>query len=373
MRSDNYYSDTYGSSKRGGTPLLWIVVRVIFFMVSILAAVALLLTLLAPYVSPHVWWGFPVLGLVAPAVYMFNLIIALVLIVRWRWGFALPIIVLLLLGSGSVSRFVKVDIGKHYDTNNYRGTIKIMSYNLRLHIRDDKQRSTKDISRYLDSLSPDIFCAQEQIDNLFEKELPTKFKRYHKAVSAGVAIYSKYPIIARSEDIIPSGEKGEQSYSMWADLKIGGDTLRVFNNHLTSTTITNMDDRFLTSRKIITDSLREDKIVDIISRFKNSSIQRARHADSIKRIINSTPHHVIVCGDFNDTPMSYVYQSLSRGLKDSFEECGVGYPHTYRGFMNTLRIDYILGSEGVAFKSYNIDRDVKLSDHHPVMVRFTLN
>lgn len=286
---------------------------------------------------------------------------------------ALPIIVLLLLGSSRVSRFAKMDISKHYDTKSYRGTIKIMSYNLRSHIRDDKQRSTKDISRYLNSISPDIFCAQEQLNSLFEQELPAKFKQYHKALSAGVAIYSKYPIIARSEELPSSGERWETSYSMWVDLKIGEDTLRVFNNHLVSTTINNMDDRFLTSREFITDSLREDRIVDIISRFKNSSIHRAHHADSIAQIIRSTPHHVIVCGDFNDTPMSYTYQRLSRGLKDSFEECGIGYPHTYRGFMNLLRIDYILGGEGVEFVDYNVDYESLLSDHHPVVARFRLN
>lgn len=44
-----------------------------------------------------------------------------------------------------------------------------------------------------------------------------------------------------------------------------------------------------------------------------------------------------------------------------------GYAHTFRGFYNTLRIDYVL-SGGFEPLSYEV-LPVDYSDHHPVVVR----
>ncbi len=368
----DYYDSGYKTigKKRA---LLWIITRYIFFVVSVVAALTLALTLLAPIVSPEVWRGFSILGLIAPFIYITNFVVAMVLVIRLKWRFAIPIIILLLLGSGNISRFAKMNINKQYNTSNYRGTVKVMSYNLRSHVRDDKQWSSGDIANYLDYVAPDIFCAQELRSQKFEENLPSKFKNYNRATYCELGIYTRYPIIQRSQEQPPLGVKGEISYSMWVDVKIGGDTLRIFNFHLTSTMISDDDNRYLSQHKFLADSLREERVADILHRFNHSSVHRARHADSLKQVLDSSPHQFIVCGDFNDTPMSYTYNRLSKGLKDSFKECGEGYIYTYRGFMNTLRIDYILGSQGVNFKSYDTDWGTTLSDHLPIIARFSLN
>ena len=63
---------------------------------------------------------------------------------------------------------------------------------------------------------------------------------------------------------------------------------------------------------------------------------------------------MIVCGDFNDTPISYTYRTMSRDLNDAFRKVGRGYSHTYRGFFNMLRIDYVLCSDEFAPLSYEV-------------------
>ena len=68
--------------------------------------------------------------------------------------------------------------------------------------------------------------------------------------------------------------------------------------------------------------------------------------DSIAVVVEAWRSRCIVCGDFNDTPMSYVYRTMAKGLNDAFSQCGSGYSHTFRGFFNTLRIDYVLSSAG---------------------------
>ncbi len=365
------YNDNYYGSKKERRSILRIVARILFGVISICAAVVLALTLLSPVMSGEVWWGFPFLSTAAPVIYILNFVIAMVWLVRWRWKFAMPIIILLLLGSDKISRYAKMDIGNHYGEESFRGMTKIMSYNLRSHFNDEGEWSSAEIAQYIDSIAPDIICFQELRHQKLYEKLSPKYQGYNSALSKNLGIYTKYPIVANSENE-KLEQRGRESKTMWADIKIGTDTIRVFNNHLVSTMIKQQDDQYITSREFIADSLREDKFIDMISRYKNSSITRSQYADSIAGVIASSPHRVIVCGDFNDTPMSYTYQKIAGGLNDSFEECGVGYAYTYRGFFNTIRIDYILGDEGVEFKSYTIDTDNTLSDHHPVIAHFIL-
>jgi len=97
-------------------------------------------------------------------------------------------------------------------------------------------------------------------------------------------------------------------------------------------------------------------------------VLRAEQADTIALAMAAVRGRRIVCGDFNDTPMSYVYRTMSRGLDDSFSVCGRGYSSTFRGFYNMLRIDYVLNSKGLEPLSYEVV-DVDYSDHRPVLVR----
>ena len=73
-------------------------------------------------------------------------------------------------------------------------------------------------------------------------------------------------------------------------------------------------------------------------------------------------HKMIVCGDFNDSPTSFAYGTLSKGLKDAFIESGSGLGNTYIGPFPSLRIDYILYDK--SFDSYNYKSiNTNYSDH----------
>lgn len=68
--------------------------------------------------------------------------------------------------------------------------------------------------------------------------------------------------------------------------------------------------------------------------------------------------------------MSYVYRRMAGGLRDAFSVAGKGFSHTYRGFFNTLRIDYVLYADS-PFEAigYRVLTEIDYSDHHPVLVR----
>jgi endonuclease/exonuclease/phosphatase family metal-dependent hydrolase len=98
--------------------------------------------------------------------------------------------------------------------------------------------------------------------------------------------------------------------------------------------------------------------------MKSSYINRANESKKIKDHINSSPFPVIVCGDFNDTPISYTYSTLKENLVDAFKESGIGIGNSYVG-IPSLRIDYILHDK--KFNSYNYKKyKFELSDHFPI-------
>ena len=166
--------------------------------------------------------------------------------------------------------------------------------------------------------------------------------------------------------ILRSGTILTPSSAVWVDLLVDNDTVRVFNNHLRSTAINASDSEYITDHRFLSDTAREVKIRSIVGRLRENSVLRAAQVDSIARVVEATHTRRIVCGDFNDTPISYVYRTMARGLRDAFSVCGSGYSHTFRGFYNTLRIDYVL-CDGFDPRSY-ATLPVEYSDHYPVVV-----
>ena len=111
------------------------------------------------------------------------------------------------------------------------------------------------------------------------------------------------------------------------------------------------------------EDLRE--VHDIWHRFKKGFVLRAQQVKTIRRYIEESPYHIIICGDFNDAPASYSYRQLRKGLKDAFVCSGTGVGRTYIGELPSFRIDYIFHSRG--FESYNFKTiDFRYSDHLPV-------
>jgi endonuclease/exonuclease/phosphatase (EEP) superfamily protein YafD len=147
---------------------------------------------------------------------------------------------------------------------------------------------------------------------------------------------------------------------------VGYDTIRVYNNHLQSIYFNSANYSFLDSLKIRYNNDQLEEIRDISFRLRYAFMKRAEQADLIAAHIANCPYRVIVCGDFNDTPVSYVYYRLNDGMVDSFTRAGWGTGRTYIGKFPSFRIDYILHSE--EFESLFFTRKkVRVSDHFPII------
>jgi endonuclease/exonuclease/phosphatase family metal-dependent hydrolase len=81
----------------------------------------------------------------------------------------------------------------------------------------------------------------------------------------------------------------------------------------------------------------------------------------------SCKYPILICGDFNDPPYSYAYNTISHELKDCYTEKGKGFGISYNGSFLPYRIDYILHSKYFECLKYSMVRK-KLSDHYPVVV-----
>jgi endonuclease/exonuclease/phosphatase family metal-dependent hydrolase len=103
----------------------------------------------------------------------------------------------------------------------------------------------------------------------------------------------------------------------------------------------------------------------IFNRLKQGFIKRAVQVDILRDHMNSSPYPVILCGDFNDTPVSYVYGVLSKNLKDAFQQSGFGFGRTYAGIFPSFRIDYIFHDKKYKSSDYNTIHKA-YSDHYPI-------
>ncbi len=262
-----------------------------------------------------------------------------------------------------------------------RSTFTLMTYNVRYFYGPDGGNSIDSVMQLIREADPDIICLQEffprtasrtvaSVDSLLEgyrsidgrgKEPTSEKPEDQQLIYTRLKVLDSGHILSAEEPVAPS--------TVWADVVAGNDTVRLINNHLHSTHINAEDDSYLTGLGYISDTAADNRVRGIIRRFSRNSIRRADQVDSLVRVIAASPHPVIVCGDFNDPPMSYTYNRLGKGLQDAFCVKGKGYSHTFRGFNNVLRIDYVLLSPTFEVTEYKV-QDVDFSDHLPVTVQF---
>jgi endonuclease/exonuclease/phosphatase family metal-dependent hydrolase len=211
---------------------------------------------------------------------------------------------------------------------------------------------------------------QEYADVSGDKLNSDSYKEYFTYMTKGrndMVIYSRYPIEA--SDIIDFGHTNNSG--MWADLDINGREVRIFNVHLETTGF---------NRALHNAAKRESKgevvegnalVRTLYGDYAHGMVKRARQADLVAQLIQASELPVIVCGDFNDVPYSYVYETMLGNLVDGFRECGKGYMLTYSDGKKKGRIDYIFHDKSLEGENY-YKLDMSYSDHFPVFMKINL-
>ena len=158
--------------------------------------------------------------------------------------------------------------------------------------------------------------------------------------------------------------------SMAYFLQKGSDTIIVVNNHLESNHLS-MLEREGYQELLKGDVSKEQAKMQsrlLIDKLTDAAVIRAPQADSVAAFIRRySDYPIIVCGDFNDNPISYVRRTIAQGLTDCYVSTakGMGWSYNQKGFY--VRIDNVLCSSH--FKPYNckIDNKIDASDHYPII------
>lgn len=294
--------------------------------------------------------------------------------IRRRLSFLIPLLAILI-GYQSFFNFIQFNFSSK--TENNEKSINILSYNIRSF---DIYKWTKDpktpekIIQLTKELKAEIICFQEfrttnsgllSINNL-KKELNAQNSIRSKH-GTGVTIFSRYPIINHGEIDF---EKGNLCSAIFADIKIGKKTLRVYNLHLESNRFVGKNYEFINKKEYKADEQELNEIKDISFRLRYAFIRRAKQAQIIRAHIDKSPHPTIVCGDFNDTPQSFTYKTLSDDFSDCFKDKGFGISTTYSGDFPSFRIDYILHDEHTLCNEYERIKK-QYSDHFPILSKLS--
>ena len=362
------------------------IISILFLIIYFIFLISLLVSYLSPYINPKNFWLFAFFGLAYPYLLLANIVFLIWWIIRWKKLYWLSLLCILI-GWPNMKHFFHLSFD--HDTSERKDEIKILSYNIRLFdlYNWTHQKNTRNkIFSFLEDESADILCLQEffQSDNGPFKMLDTlsnitKSKDHHVEYTLtrrkdhwGMATFSKYPIINKGKITFKTTSN---NICIFSDLKIGNDTVRVYNVHFQSISFGNADYKFMDVLKEKNDTLDAEDIEiaskNILRRLKRAFVKRAGQTDKVLEHIGSCSYPVIVCGDFNDTPFSYTYHSFNEKLQDAFMENGSGIGSTYLGSFPSYRIDYIFHSDNFMASGFDI-APTELSDHYPLISRLKL-
>ena len=350
-----------------------------FGLLALIGLFAMALSVLNPYIDPQrfVWTSF--FGLAFWEIFIFNMLIFFALLIlrsRSAWIAVLALIV-------SIPGFSKsFSFGKKLTDE---GNFRVMTYNVHNFKHVDGKTSSEDFAQAIiakvKGQNPDVLCCQEfasfqkgvtrpKCIELFAEQAGFPNVYYNlKRNYGGNVVFSKYPLEKVDEK---SGFGKENTYGIMVSVDGGSKgKYYVANLHLLSYSIT--DDEI----NVLMESTKSQENLEEIGKsvFRKLKYAFERRSAELKEVLETMPKvdgPVIMCGDFNDAPLSFTYRQMQKaGFNDSFVKVGQGIKPTYGGRLPLLRIDYIWGNDDITPVKYRRMR-FKASDHYPVILDFNV-
>ncbi len=326
--------------------------KVLLFINGIVALL-LLIAFLGALINPRHLKYISLISLTTPFLLIINILFAIFWILKIKKAFLISAI-LITLGYSSLGRFYQLSedqVIKPSDT-------KLMSFNVRLfnHQKWIKEIDIpKKINIFLKKTTPDILCLQEYFPS--KEAVPSYPFQYVKSHSKGqtdLAIFSKYKIVSSGRLNFPKSSNS----AIFADIIKENDTVRIYNIHLQSLRINPQQE------------LNTERTKNLLRRMEIGFKRQVEQVEILQEHQAKSPYKTIICGDFNNTAFSWVYNQLKKNKKDAFKVAGKGFGKTY-DYPFPFRIDFILVNENIQinhFKTYN----EKYSDHYPIMARIEI-
>ncbi len=359
----------------------------LMLMVNIAIAVVLFLASLSPIVEPQSSNYIYILSLAYPLFLLLNILFVLYWMYMKKVYLLLSIMVIFY-GSSNISHLLAFNFSSE---SKEVPEFSIMSFNVRLFNRYnwiETENIDQQILDYITEKSPDIIAFQEFINS---KKDHYPYIKKMKALGYpyfiieprhsnnangelfGLVTFSKFKI--KDSGVAYQYENGKgKSTSLYTDIDVKGNLIRVYNTHLNSLQFGSTDYQFV--ENIAENNEKEvlQKSKSIFSKVMISARKRENEVKAILTNVENSTYPVIVLGDFNEPPYSHSYPQFIKKLKDPFLKYGFGLGTTYDGISTIpgLRLDYILHDQKLIATGF-ISGPANLSDHRPLMswFRFT--
>ena len=339
--------------------------QILFRALVIVSALALCISYLSIFIDPS-FLSLPYFfGLYYIPIFVLNVILLIIGLVRMKRYLIISLVALL-----PTLFFADLFVKFGGEEKSVSGDeVKIMTYNVgRMAASPKGMNSSQTLSKICEFAAreaPDVLCLQEfytgdtSAVSRILKYLPYRCHYFYGAGKnfSGNITFSRYPIVDKGVITF----KDTHNLCLWSDVRINDVTVRLYNCHLQSNRLSFTN----TIRRMAKKGQFTDEVKNVHERLAHSNIQRGEQVGAIRDHIKSSTIPTMVCGDFNDTPMSYTYHTLASDHKDSFADGGNGFGSTYSVLWPLLRIDYILVPEDVSCDRTHITR-VPYSDHYPV-------
>ncbi|MBO4659281.1 MAG: endonuclease/exonuclease/phosphatase family protein [Prevotella sp.] len=331
---------------------------------NILVVAVLCATGYAGHINPTAHPSCEVLSLAFPIPLLLNLgflLFWLVFHYRYVW---IPIAGFLLCAP-AVRAYCPFNFGKNAPADG----LKVMSLNAHIfnYINEGNDLPNPTVD-YVCNSGADIVCLQEAAIRRNKEQLKAQLKAKYPynenekdKKREYISVYSKYPII-RHEMVNLIGQRNLCGAFY---IKMGNDTLLVVNCHLEGTRLSDEErDEFGQFVRRKTDKIHKRSIFQKLSAM---GPMHARQAQGILDYITQQKvKYVVLCGDFNDSPLSYAHHLLTKHLTDCYTATGCGPGFTHRAHGMLVRIDNIMCSPNLEPFDCKIDSKANISDHNPI-------
>jgi len=350
----------------------------VLIALNVLTVVAYLLSSYASTINPDHSWAFAFVGVIFPLLLILNFAwILFWLFTKRVW--VLISLVAITLTWNDVSKNIAFNFTQPQPSEN---ELKLMTWNVQnfdLYNWSRNRESRDTMLAMIKRADPDILCIQEfytedygvsqNINQI--KKLGLKYFYFEPTLRLrnrdnwGIVIFSKYPIIHSN---LIKFDNSKFNLAIYSDIEIDKKIVRVYNLHLQSIHFGSSDYKYFEQPETPSED-NLPSIRRIASKMKTAFQKRGVQADQVKQIVEDNQVPAIICGDFNDTPNSYAYETLSSGMTDAFTSAGNGVGSTYTGPIPFVRTDYVLMSDDLEVKDYEVIKR-EVSDHFPVVVVF---
>lgn len=326
----------------------------------------MILTAYADHLYPVSHPVLSVVGLCFPVLLIFNLLFLVFwLVFKWRMAW-IPV-----LGYAICLPAIKVYMPLNPSSDVPEGALKVISYNVFSFGGND---GYKDILDFLARENADIVCMQEanagvrteEVDIILAKTYRYRDTFWHSGQGTNcVTLLSKYPILNHKRIQYDS----ESNLSAAWTVDVNGKKVIVINNHFESNKIS--DDEKAEFKRMIKGKLSnaETKIESrsLLRQLASAAKKRAPEVDSVAAYIKRHPgESIILCGDFNDSPLSYSRHKLASLLTDCYVATGFGPGISYHVGGMYVRIDNIMCSSDLQPYNAKVLNQISASDHYPI-------